>query len=392
VFIAGLLGRGRGRGQPRLLEYTADGGLLAAIPAKRLLGTSLDSNRLGRIYANGFTASHKPAINEYLIKGAKSKLKATGFYPGKPGGGIAPANFLGIAVGPSGDVYGSGASSAGDFLARFVGGLGAPVSYLEKCPVASGACFGGFGIEVASTAYPPNPAEPKVYAAGGYGNGAASSNFYATGIYRSVGDFSQYEGSFDPIPLPGAISVVPYDVAGSPCGGFVYTLDSRFGGPNSTYDGALIQEFRTHAPAPLCSPAAPRADLSAGRHRYTMREAELATSPCTPCAKVLPSGRYSNRLDPAGERAAARRKRAGIGLRFGASAAADATFLFRRVAGQGPKTSLGGFVYPARKGRNRIRFSGVLREGYPLTPGAYHVTASAGAGRLHLRLKVLASR
>ncbi|MGZ8665842.1 MAG: hypothetical protein ACXWZM_01880 [Solirubrobacterales bacterium] len=119
--------------------------------------------------------------------------------------------------------------------------------------------------------------------------------------------------------------------------------------------------------------------------------ARHATSPCTPCAKLLPSGRFSNRLDPGAGRAAARPKRTGVTLRFRASAAADATFLFRRVAGKGPKASLGGFVYPARAGRNRIRFSGVLRQGHRLAPGTYRVTASAGARRLHLKLKVTAT-
>ena len=336
VLIAGALDRGRAR----LLEYTADGGLLAAIPAKRLYGGSLDSDRHGRIYANGTSPSGKPSINEYSIFGAKSKLIATGSYPGKPSDNFFPANFLGIAVGPSGNVYGSGTSTTSNFLARFVGGLGPPVSFLEQCPAASDACFGGFGVGVASTAFSPDPAEPMVYAAGGYGNGADSGNFYATGIYRAFGDPSQYQGSFNPIPLPGSTLAVPYDAAGSPCRGFVYTLNSRFGGPGATYDGAIVQQFRTHAPAPLCSPS-PKAELTGLKRRYSLRPARHANAPCSPCAKLLPSGAYANRPAAAAQSAARvpRRPRAGLVLRFRASAAADVTFAFKRVAGPGAKTS-----------------------------------------------------
>jgi hypothetical protein len=68
----------------------------------------------------------------------------------------------------------------------------------------------------------------------------------------------------------------------------------------------------------------------------------------------------------------------GLALRFRASTAADVTLTLKRVAGPGVKTSLGGFVFPARRGRNRVRFSGVMREGRPLSAGVYRVTASAG--------------
>ncbi len=388
VFIAGAFGQGSGR----LLEYTADGGLLAAIPAKRLFGSSLDTDRLGHIFATGHSASGHASVNEYSISGARSKLIGTAAYPGTPSASFLPANFLGIAVSPSGNLYASGSSTTTNFLARFTGGLGAPVSYLERCPATTDACFGGFGLEVAGTAFPPDPAQPMVYAAGGYGNGADSGNFYVTGTYRSFGDPSQYQGSFGPIPPPGSTPPVPFDAAASPCGGSLYTLNSRFGGPGMTYDGVVAQEFDTHAPASPCPPP-PRAGLSGLKRRYTLRAAQHATSPCTPCAELLPSGRYANRATAAGSIASARRRpRAGVVLRFRASAAADVTFAFRRVAGQGPKASLGGFLFPARKGRNRVRFSGLLREGRPLSAGAYRVSASAGAGRRHLRLRILASR
>jgi hypothetical protein len=386
-----LIAADLGSQQPRLLEYTPDGGLLAAIPAKRLYGSALDVDRGGRVYATGRSASGRPSINEYVVSGAKSKVIASAIYPGTPSDDFFPANFFGLAVAPSGTVYASGASTASSFLARYEVGLGPPISYLEKCPEADDGCFGGFGLEVAATAFPPDPAQQMVYAAGGYGNGADPGNFYATGIYRTFGDPSQYQGSFNPAPLPASSAIIPFDTAGSPCGGLLYTLNSRFGGPGNTYDGVEVQEFDTHAPRNPCPPS-PRAELSGLKNRYTLRVARHATSPCTPCAKLLPSGRYSNSQGPGEGRAAARRQRAGVTLRFRASAAADVTFTVKRVAGRGAKTSLGGFVFPARRGHNRVRFSGVLREGRPLSAGAYRVTASAGATRRHLRLRVLASR
>jgi hypothetical protein len=389
VFIAGVLGSGT----IRLLEYTSDGGLLAAIPVKRLYGGSLDTDRAGHIYATGQNASGHASINEYSISGGKSKVIATGVFPGEPDTGFFPDNFLGIAVGPSGSVYGSGASSTSRFLARFAVGLGTPVSYLEQCSVAAGDCFGGFGVDVASGTILPGVAEPIVYAAGGYGTGADPANFYSTGIYRAFGDPSQYQGSFGPAPLPGSGSLSAFDASGSPCGGrHLYTLNSRF--PGGTYDGVEVQEFDTHAPGSPCPPA-PKAELSGLERRYELRVARHATSPCSPCAKLLPSGAFSNRVEGASTRAsvaASRRARSGVVFKFRASSAADATFVFRRVAGKGAKTSLGGFVYPSRRGRNRIRFSGVLRKGHPLTPGTYRVTASAGGDRHHLKLKVLARR
>ncbi len=304
VFIAAALGHGGGR----LLEYTADGGLLAAIPAKRLYGSSLDTDRHGHIYATGHTASGHASINEYSMSGVKAKLIATAAYPGTPSANFLPANFLGIAVAPSGFLYASGTSTTTNFLARFTVGLGSPVSYLERCPATGDACFGGFGLEVADTAFPPDPAQPMVYAAGGYGNGADSGSFYATGIYRPFGDPSQYQGSFGPGPGPALLT--PFDASGSPCGGVLYTLNSRFGGPGDTYDGVVAQEFDTHAPATGCAPS-PKAELFGLKRRYSLRPARHASAPCAPCATLLPSGRYANRPAAAAATAAlARRARA----------------------------------------------------------------------------------
>ena len=386
-----LIAANLGSGGNRLLTYTSDGGLLAAIPAKRLDGGSLDTDRRGRVFATGRSASGKASINEYSITGAKSKLIASAAYPGTPSANFFPENFLGFAVAPSGTVYASGVSTTTNFLARYEVGLGAPISYLEQCPESGDDCFGGFGVEVASTAFPPDPAQQMVYAAGGYGNGADPGNFASTGIYRGFGDPSQYLGSFG--PEPGPTLLTPFDAAGSPCGGVLYTLNNRFGGPGSTYDGAVAQEFDTHAPGAGCPPP-PKAELSGLKRHYSLRPARHSSAPCSPCAKLLPSGRYANRPATAAPRRRWRGagSRAGVLLRFRASAAADVTFKFKRVAGSGAKASLGGFVFPARRGRNRIRFSGVLREGRPLSAGAYRVTASAGAGRRHLRLRVLANR
>jgi hypothetical protein len=381
----------------RLREYTSAGGLLGELKVPQLQGTAIAFDAAGHLYGNGYDAAHKPALNEYTVSAGTVQLIASMPYPGSPNTGFFPSNFIGLAIDDAGNVYASGESTTDRFLAKYAPGLTGQIGLLEDCPKET-ACFGGFGLAFTHTGFLGGPT-PTLYSGGGYGGGAAQSNFYRMGIYSPVADVpsgskSDYLGSFGPAPVPsGAFASAPL-VAASPCRASVYILASVFGGPNSTFNGNEVQQFDTHvAPTPCAVPVA--SAISGFKHKYTMKKPASGTpKPCTPCAELLASGQFAttSRTVLSGiATGSKKRTRGGVLWRFNSSAAADVTFLFKKKPRKGRRArSLGGFVYPAQVGANGLRFSGNLHRGKPLRPGTYRVSVSGGGeGR---RFKLIIAR
>jgi hypothetical protein len=381
-----------------LREYTSGGGLLGEFDAPQLQGTAIAFDPAGHLYGNGWDAAHKPALNEYVVSGGTVPLIASTPYPGSPNGGFFPYNFIGLTTDDAGNVYASGESTTDRFLAKYAPGLTGQIGLLEDCPKET-ACFGGFGLAFTHTGFLSGPT-PTLYSGGGYGGGAAPSNFYRMGIYSTAADVpsgskSDYLGSFGPAPVTsGAFASAPL-VAASACHAAVYLLVSEFGGPNSTFNGNEVQQFDTHVPPTPC--AVPVASAVSGfKQKYTMKKpASNTPKPCTPCAELLASGQFAtaSRAVPSGIATGSRKRtRGGVLLRFNSSAAADVTFLFtKKPKGKKPR-KLGGFVYAAQAGANSLRFSGILHRRKALRPGTYRVSVSGGAESRRFKLIVAKPR
>lgn len=389
----------------RLLEFTSSGGLLAEFqPPQFADQVSLAIDHSGNIYATGTDAGGKPSLNEYARSGNTLALIGSASFPGTPDSHFSPNNFLGLAVDESGNVFASGISTSERFLLEYGPGLSGPPTYLESCPNA-GQCFGGFGIASATASASEkgvNPA-PVVFAAGGYGKGAPSEDFYKTGVYATPGGAlgtSQYLGSFATHPLASKAGTDIASVAASPCHASLYLLVNVFGGPNTTIDENVVQQFGTRAPATPCA-LVPVAAVSGFSPRYLLRPLASAKGPCTPCAAFSAAGAYLSALGasgaPAGAEAASAKKpkgkgkakKGGVWLKFNSSAAADATFtLTRKAKGKRKAKTVGGFVYPALAGANAVQFSGVLSKGHPLAPGTYMVGVTAGSGKTRFKIEI----
>jgi hypothetical protein len=376
-----------------LREFTSGGGELGELNAPQLQGTTIAFDGAGHLYGNGYDAAHNPALNEYAISGETVQLIASTPFPGSPNTEFAPFNFLGLTTDDAGNVYASGESTGARFLAKYSPGLSSLSGYLESCP-SKGPCFGGFGLAFTHTGFGAEVV-PTVYAGGGYGGGASTSNFYRMGVYETAvppPSSTAYLGSFGPAPVPGGAFASAPQVAASPCHAAVYVLASVFGGPNTTFNGNQVQEFDTHAPATPCAVPVVSA-VSAFKPSYVMKKAGRSPRPCTPCAELLASGAFAQAgrasTASAGATSSKGKPKPGILLRFQSSAAADVTFLFSKK-GRKPKARkrLGGFVYAAQAGENVFRFSGALHRGHPLAPGTYRVQASGGAGKQSFRLTV----
>jgi hypothetical protein len=390
-----------------LREFTSGGGELGELNTPQLLGTAIAFDAAGHLYGNGYDAAHNPALNEYTVSGSTAQLINSTPYPGSPNTGFFPYNFFGLTTDDAGNVYASGKSTSSSFLAKYSPGLSSLTGYLESCPSSGDGCFGGFGLAFTNTGFTTG-VTPTVYAGGGYGGGAASTNFYRMGIYRTAGDVpsvssGDYLVSFGPAPVPsGAFANAP-QVAASPCHAAIYILASVFGGPNGTFNGNEVQEFDTHAPATPC--AVPAVSVVSGFEKsYKLKKPSNTSTPCVPCAVLLPSGAFAQAsaasVASLGATVSKRRKkrRSGVLLRFNSSAAADVTFLVNKLPARkrhGKRhgvRKLGGFVYAAQPGQNSLRFSGVLRKGHQLRPGSYKVLVFGGGNKRRFHLTVVRTR
>jgi hypothetical protein len=103
--------------------------------------------------------------------------------------------------------------------------------------------------------------------------------------------------------------------------------------------------------------------------------------PCTVCAPFGPSGEFIRR--PAEGTTALAKGKGGTTLKFKASVPGDLTFTFRKKA-----RKLGGFVYAAHEGKNRLRFTGAIQPRRPLAPGRYKVAVTTVKDEVVGRLRV----
>src|SRR5262249_59058631 len=106
--------------------------------------------------------------------------------PGSPNGGFAPSGFLGLTIDDDGSVYGSAASTTNNSLLKYPPSLAGSPGFLQDCAAggSSLACFGGFGIAFAhANVLGGKEEELAVFAAGGFGGGSASTNFYPMGVF-----------------------------------------------------------------------------------------------------------------------------------------------------------------------------------------------------------------
>ena len=379
----------------QLLEFTNGGGFLGGLklPASGPGPIAFDS--AGNLYSNG-TASGQRSLNEYRFNGTKWKLIHSAPYPGSPNTGFFPPGFHGLAVDSDGSVYGSVVSTTNRSLLKFPPSLGGAASYLEDCAATDPpSCFSGFGLAFTRADVSTTGGEqPVVFAWGGYGGGGPSLNFYRMGVYATNGGppgTSRYLGSYNQQPVPGNFFTAGGSVAASQCHSAIYEQVTIFGNPNNTFSGYAIQEFDTHAAATPCATTFTASVKGFAKKYVLSKRSKGAQRPCAPCASVLPSGAFASRAGPdAAESKKKRHQKTGVAITYKSSAAADATFAFKRVAGHGPKKKLGGFVHAAVAGKNSLRFTGSLRKGKRLGPGVYRVTVSAGENKRRFRLVVRA--
>jgi hypothetical protein len=378
----------------QLLEYTNGGGFLGAFKPPGLAPGPLAFDAAGNAYANGLSGGQR-TVNEYHFNGIKWKLIHSAPYPGSPNTGFFPAGFLGLTVDADGSVYGSAISTTTRSLLKFPAALGGTAGFLEDCAAPPQnqppTCFGGFGLAYTHADVSTTGGEqPVVFAAGGFGGGN-TSNFYRMGVYATnagPAGTSRYLGSYNQQPVPGNFLTAVGHVAASPCHAAVYEEVSVFGGPGGTFSGFAVQEFDAHATPTPCASAFTAFVKGFAKKYVIAPPSKTASRPCTPCASVLPSGAFTSHAQRAG--VASKKTRRGVAISYKSSAAADTTFLFKRVMGHGPKKNLGGFVYAAHPGKNAPRFSGALRKGKRLRPGVYRVTVSAGQNKRRFRLIVRA--
>jgi hypothetical protein len=374
----------------QLLEYTNGGGFLGAFKPSGLGPGPIVFDAAGNLYSNG-TAQGQRTVNEYHFNGTKWKLIHSGPYPGSPNTGFFPVGFLGLTVDADGSVYGSAVSTTNRSLLKFPPSLGGAATFLEDCAgnVQTPTCFGGFRLaftraDVSTT----GPEQPVVFAAGGFGGGD-TSNFYRMGVYATNGGpagTSRHLGSYGQQPVPGNFFTNVGAVAASPCHAAVYEQVNIFGNPNNTFSGYAIQEFDTHAAATPCATAFTASVKGLAKKYVLSSPSKSASRPCVPCAPLLPSGAFAAQAESAA--VASKKKKRGVVISYKSSAPADTTFLFKRIAGHGPKKKLGGFVYAAHAGKNAPRFSGALRKGKRLSPGVYRVAVSAGQNQRRFKLIV----
>jgi hypothetical protein len=377
----------------QLLQYTNGGGFLGAVELPRLGAGPLAFDLAGNLYANGTAKNGQRTVNEYRFNGTKWKVIHSAPYPGSPNTGFFPVGFLGLTVDSDGSVYGSAISTTNRSLLKFPPSLGGAATYLEDCPspAQNPTCFGGFGLaftraDVSTT----SGEEPVVFAASGFGGGDLA-NFYRMGVYATNGGpagSSRYLGSYPQQPVPGGHFTNVGYVAASPCRSAVYEQVNIFGNPGGTFSGYSIQQFDTHAATTPCATAFTSSIKGFAKKYVLASRSKGAARPCVPCASVLPSGAFASAAGPGAVASKKGRKRTGVTISYKSSAAADATFLFKRASGPGPKKKLGGFVNAARAGKNSFRFSGALRKGKRLGPGVYRVTVSAGQNKRRFRLIV----
>jgi hypothetical protein len=382
----------------KLLEFTRTGAPLGTYTPQNFVGDALAIDAAGNIYSNGTDAAGHPAVNEYSQSGASLDLIHSAQFPGTPNSCCAPQGFLGLTVDPAGNVYGSGVSTTDRFLAKFPPSLAGNPSYLDDCSATANPspCFGGFGIAFANADVSSTSGEqPTVFSAGGYVRKVGS--FYDVGVFSTDGPAPHILGSYQEAPVPGGYFTNVAQVAASPCHNAVYVIVNVFGNPNNTLSGWAVQEFDTHAAPPPCATGF-TSDVSGFSKQYKL-VVPGGTLPCTPCASVLPDGAFissagAGTAKKKGKKKRKKRPAAGVNIAYTSSAAADTTFMFTKLGGHKGKgkkrkaQALGGFVYAAHAGTNQFNFSGVLRPGVMLKPGAYRVTVSAGQNQASFKLIV----
>lgn len=386
IFLVGYSG---------LLEFTNAGVFLGSFSPPHFGGVGpIAFDAAGNLYANGTNASGQRTVNEYHLNGANFALIHSANYPGSPNGQFAPSGFLGLTIDDDGSVYGSATTTTNSSLLKYPPSLGGSPGFLQDCAAGGPtlSCFGGFGIAFThANVLGGKDEELAVFAAGGFGGGAPSSNFYRMGVFLTnagPAGTSRYIGSYNQEPVPGNYTTAVGQVAASRCHAALYELVSVFGGPGGTLSNFEVQEFDTHA-APTPCPSGFTAHVGGFAKNYVLVPPKGGKVPCIPCVSLLKSGAVVSSAND--EAVAAKKKRkgpGGVAITYTSSAAADTTFQFKRISGRGPKKKLGGFLYAAEAGKNAPVFSGVLRKKHRLSPGTYQVTVSAGQNTKRFKLIV----
>ncbi len=379
LFVAGL---------SELRQYTSNGGLLGEWKISTGDKGGMSSDSTDHFYLPEFDGG-APVLNEYAVVAGTPTVVASTPYVGTPNDGFIPRTFFESAVDAERDVYASGATEGPDtrFIHRYGPGLsGAPFA-LRSC---ASPCGWASGLDVA-----------RLLAAGGGGADYLIADNYLSHTIQvySTGAGGAPAGSFPIEVTPGSPSIVPVDFASSDCTGSLYILLTVFGGPGGTFSGSRIQRYDTGAATGPC-PKPPLATISGlDKQVYKLVPKASAGVPCVPCVLLGKSGAEARARSAAASATRAQAgKRAkggkGLKLRFETTSAADVSFLFRGpIEGAGKPKKRGGFLYAAGAGKNKLKFTGVLKKRKPLPTGTYKTTVSDAAGQTleKFKTKVLES-
>ena len=379
LFVAGF---------SKLRQYTSNAGLLGEWPISGGYKGGMSSDSTDHLYLPDFDGG-APVLNEYAVVAGTPTVVASTPYVGTPNDGFIPTTFFESAVDAERDVYASGVTEAPDtrFLHRYGPDLTGAPFVLKSC---ASPCGWVNGLDVARL---------QTSGGGGAADFLIADNYpsHTIQVY-STGAGGEPAGSFPVEVTPGSPTMIPVDFASSDCTGSLYILLTLFGGPGTTFSGSRIQRYDTGASTGPC-PAPPLAKISGlDKQKYKLVPKLGADGPCIPCVLLGKSGAEA-RARPAGEPAtgaeAVKRARGkGLKLKFESTATADVSFLFRGpTEAKGKPKKRGGFLYAAVAGKNKLKFTGLLKKRKPLPPGTYKTTVSDAAGQTleKFKTKVLES-
>jgi hypothetical protein len=367
-----------GESDGELLEYTSTGGQLASFKLAREVQGRMEIGIDGHLYVTENDYGGAPVLDEYSLAAPKPKLVNTGAFPGTASNCCFPPGFFDVALDSAGNAYVNGNSTTSRFIGYFGPGLAGSPSTILSCANQGNTCSPGYGLAIAPTRFDTGD-EPALYVANGASN-IATVTSGRTEVYSLTPPVGP-RGAFGPQPDPPPTFSSSLDVAASPCKAAVYVLDNVFGAPGATFSGNRIERYDTHVPPAACGGLQAAVIGKFKKPALTLVPLPKPPGPCTVCAPFGPSGEFIRR--PTEGTTALAKGKAGATLKFKASVPGDLTFTFRRKA-----RKVGGFVYAAHEGKNKLRFTGAIQPRRPLAPGRYKVAVTTVKDKVVGRLKV----